>query len=62
MNEKEKFREIVKKGVEKDISRFDDVKPISDEDMLSSGQELPPADMLEKIKKASSKIAKKGEF
>ncbi len=61
MNEKEKFREIIKKGIEKDMSRFDDIKPISDEEMISSGQELPPADMLEKVKK-KAKIVKKGEF
>ncbi len=56
MNEKDKkkaLREIIKEAVEKENAG--DEKALSDEEMKSSGQELPPGDMLEKIKKAIEK-------
>ncbi len=52
VNEKDKkkaLREIIKEAVE--IDKAEEMA-LSDEDMKSSGQELPPEDMLEKIKKA----------
>ncbi len=53
MNEKDKkkaLREIIKEAVE--MEKYKEEEALSDEDMKNSGQELPPEDMLEKIKKA----------
>lgn len=53
MNEKEKkdaLREIIKEAAEREFAK--DEKALSDEETENSGQELPPEDMLEKIKKA----------
>ena len=59
MNEKEKvLKEIIKRGVEKDMSRFDDLAPISDDELKRSGQEPPDEKILENIKKK----AKEGGF
>ncbi|MBQ8541592.1 MAG: hypothetical protein IJ435_09000 [Clostridia bacterium] len=58
MNDKEKkkaLREIIKEAVEKENAKNEPVDVLSDEDMTNSGQELPPEDMLEKIKKAIKK-------
>lgn len=59
MNEKDKkkkeaLREIIKEAVEIENAKNDE-EALSDEDMENSGQELPPKDMLEKIKKAIKK-------
>lgn len=43
---------IIKEGVNKNLAAFDEIEALSDAEMKSSGQELPPDDMLEKIKKA----------
>lgn len=58
MNDKKKkkaLREIIKEAVEKENAANEPSKVLSDEDMKNSGQELPPEDMLEKIKKAIKK-------
>lgn len=45
---KDTLKEIIKKGVEKEIEKHDRLS-ISDEEMISSGQSLPPDEILEKI-------------
>lgn len=58
MNNDDGLKKIIKKAIEEDMSRFDDVKPVSDEEMIYLGQELPPEDMLEKIKNKLKTIKK----
>lgn len=53
MNEKEKkkaLREIIKEAAEKEFAEHDEAA-LSEEETENSLQELPPEDMLEKIKK-----------
>lgn len=50
--EKEAMRKIIKEAAEIEIAQHDEDKVLTDEDMISSGQELPCDDMLDKIKKA----------
>ncbi len=58
MNEKEKkqaLRKLIKEAVEKDNAKNEPTDALTDEDMKNSQQELPPEDMLEKIKKEIKK-------
>lgn len=58
MNEKEKkkaLRKLIKEAVEIDDAQNEPDDALTDEDMKNSQQELPPEDMLERIKKAIKK-------
>ena len=58
MNDKEKkkaLRKIIKEAVETENAQNESTEVLSDDDMKNSGQELPPEDMLEKIKEALKK-------
>lgn len=58
MNEKEKkkaLRKLIKEAVEIDDAQNEPDDALTDENMKNSQQELPPEDMLEKIKKEINK-------
>lgn len=58
MNEKEKkkaLRKLIKEAVEIDDAQNEPDDALTDEDMENSQQELPPEDMLERIKKEINK-------
>lgn len=54
MNEKDKIknelRKIIKTGVEQELEKYDE-ESVSDEEMISSNQPLPPEEIWEKLKK-----------
>lgn len=58
MNEKEKkkaLRKLIKEAVEIDDAQNEPDDALTDENMKNSQQELPPEDMLERIKKEINK-------
>lgn len=58
MNEKEKkkaLRKLIKEAVEIDDAQNEPDDALTDENMENSQQELPPEDMLERIKKEINK-------
>ncbi|MBQ3110862.1 MAG: hypothetical protein IJC69_06955 [Clostridia bacterium] len=58
MNEKEKkqaLRKLIKEALDTDNAKNEPTDALTDEDMKNSQQELPPEDMLEKIKKEIKK-------